>query len=91
MCHVDDKVGTDKVRNLAHAGVVDVTAVCGGTGNEDLGTVEDGGLLEHVVVDDAGLGVDTVGHSLEVGRDSRDPAFTLGLVRNPRMSELTSW
>lgn len=71
--HVDDEVGTDEVGNLAHALVVNETAVGRGTGDEDLGAVEDGVLLEHVIVNDAGLEVDAVGEGLEVGRDGRDP------------------
>lgn len=71
--HVDNKVGTNRVGNLAHALVVDETAVSRSSGNEDLGAEELGVLLELVVVDDASLDVDTVGHGLEVGGDSRDP------------------
>jgi hypothetical protein len=71
--HINNKVSTDGVGNLAHTLVVDETAVGRGTGNEDLGAVEDGVLLEGVIVDDAGVEVDTVRHGLEVGRDSRDP------------------
>lgn len=71
--HVDNEVSTDGVGNLAHALVVDKTAVGRGTGNQDLGAVEDGVLLESVVVNDTSVKVDTVRHGLEVGRDSRDP------------------
>lgn len=82
--HVDHEVGTDGVGNLAHALVVDETAVGRGTGNEDLGAVEDGVLLEHVVVDDASLLIHAVGHGLEVGGDGRDLALgslvTMGQV-----------
>jgi hypothetical protein len=73
--HVDDEVGTDEVGNLAHALVVNQTAVGRGAGDEDLGAVEDNVLLELLVVDDAGLEVDAVGHGLEVGRDGRDLAL----------------
>lgn len=72
--HVDNEVGTHRVGNLAHALVVDQTAVGGSTGNKHLGTVQDGVLRKLVIVDDASLEVDTVGHGLEVGRDSGDPA-----------------
>lgn len=75
--HVDNEVGANRVGNLAHALVVDQAAVGGSTGDENLGTVQDGVLLELVIVDDAGLQVDTVGHGLEVGRDSGDPAGAL--------------
>jgi len=71
--HVDNKVGTDLVSDLAHALVVNQTAVGGGTGDQDLGAVHLGVGLELVVVDDTGLKVDTVGEGLEIGRDSRDP------------------
>lgn len=73
MSHIDNKVSTDRIGNLAHTLVVDKTAVGGSTGNEDLRAVEDGVLLEGVIIDDAGVEVDTVRHGLEVGRDSRDP------------------
>lgn len=71
--HIDNQVGADGISNLAHALVVDQTAVGGGTGNKDLGAVQDSVLLELVVVDDTGLEVDAVGHGLEVGRDSGNP------------------
>jgi hypothetical protein len=70
--HIDNEVSTDGVGDLAHALVVDETAVGGGTGNQNLGAVEDGVLLEGVVVNDTGVKVDTVGHGLEVSGDSRD-------------------
>lgn len=71
--HVDDEIGTDRVGNLAHASIVDQTAVGRGTGNKDLGAVEDRVLGKGIIVDDTGLEVNPVGHGLEVGRDSRDP------------------
>lgn len=72
--HIDNEVGANRVGDLAHALVINQTAVSRSTGDEDLGAVQEGVLLELVIVDDAGLQVDTVGHGLEVGRDSRDPA-----------------
>lgn len=66
MSHINHKVGADEVSDLAHASVVNVAAVCGGTGNESLGAVENGSLLEHVIVNDTGCRVNTVGHGLEV-------------------------
>lgn len=72
--HINDEVGTDLVGDLAHALVVDQTAVGGGTGNQALGAVHLGVLLQGVVVNDTGLQVDTVGEGLEVGGDSRDPS-----------------
>ena len=71
--HIDDKVGADLVSDLTHAGVVDQTAVGRGTGNNALGAVELSVVLKHVVVNETSLEVDTVGESLEVGGDSRDP------------------
>jgi hypothetical protein len=71
--HVHDKVGADEVSDLAHAGVVNQAAVGRCASHEDLGPVENDILLELVVVDDASLKVDAVGHGLKVGRDSRDP------------------
>lgn len=73
MCHVNDEVGTDEVSNLANTLVVDEPTVGGGTGDDSLRAVEDGGLLEHIVVDYACLEVNSVGHGLKVGGDSRDP------------------
>ena len=71
--HVDNEVGADLVSDLTHAGVVDQTAVGRGTGNNALGAVELSVVLKHVVVNETSLEVDTVGESLEVGGDSRDP------------------
>ena len=73
MGHVDNEVGADRVGNLAHALVVDEAAVGRGTSNEDLRPEQKSVLLELVVVDDASVEVNPVGHSLEVGRDGRDP------------------
>lgn len=77
--HVDNEVGTDLVSDLAHALVVDQTAVGGGTGDQALGAVELSIGLQSVVVNDAGLQVNAVGEGLEVSRDGRDPGK---LVRN---------
>lgn len=71
--NVDNEVGTNRVGNLAHALVIDEAAVGRSTGDEDLGAEELSVLLELVVVNDASVKVDTVGHGLEVGGDSRDP------------------
>lgn len=73
--HVDNEVGADKVSNLAHALIVDQAAVGRGTGDQDLGAEKNNVLLELVIVDDAGLEIDAVGHGLEVGRDSGDLAL----------------
>jgi hypothetical protein len=66
MGHVHQEVAADLVRDLTHAGVVDFAAVGGGTGDEHLGAVHEGVLLELVVVDEAGVEVHTVGEGLEV-------------------------
>lgn len=71
--HVDNKVSANGVGDLTHALIVNQAAVSRGTGDEDLGAVENSVLGEHVVVDDASLEVNSVRHSLEVGGDSRDP------------------
>lgn len=84
--HVDDEVGTDGIGDLAHARIVDQTAVGGGTGNKALGAVELGVGLEGVIVDDASLQVNTVGEGLEVGRDSGDPGAVVNTIarQHPR-------
>ena len=71
--HVNNEVRANLVSNLAHALIVDQTAVGRCTGDNALGAVELSVVLQHVVVNDASLEVDTVGEGLEVGRDSRDP------------------
>lgn len=78
--NIDNEVSANGVGNLAHALVVNQTAVGRGTGDEDLGAEELGVLLEGIVVNDAGVDVDAVGHGLEVGRDSRDPELIRGLA-----------
>ena len=70
--HVDDEVGANLIGNLAHALVVNQTAVGGGTGDQTLGAVHLGVTLKSVVVDDTGLKVDTVREGLEVGGNGRD-------------------
>lgn len=72
--HVDNEVSANAVGDLAHASIVDQAAVSGGTSDENLRAVELSILLEHVIVDDAGLEVHAVGESLKVGRNSRDPS-----------------
>jgi hypothetical protein len=71
--HIDNEVGTNGVGDLAHALVVNETAVSRGTGNKDLRAEENGVLLEGIIVNDAGVEVDTVRHGLKVSRDSRNP------------------
>lgn len=65
--HVHEEVAADLVSNLAHTGVVDLAAVCGGSSDKHLGAVHESILLELVVVDETGLEVDAVGEGLEVG------------------------
>jgi hypothetical protein len=71
--HVHHQVAANLVGDLAHTGVVDLTAVCRGPGDEDLGAVHERVLLELVVVDEASVEVYAVREGLEVGRDGRDP------------------
>lgn len=78
--HIHHQVAANLVGNLTHALVVDLTAVGGGTGDEDLGTVHEGVLLELIVVNQAGLNVDTVWESLEVGGNGRDPGGLISTV-----------
>lgn len=78
--HIHHQVAANLVGNLTHALVVDLTAVGGGTGDEDLGAVHEGVLLELIVVDQAGLNVDTVWESLEVGGNGRDPGGLISTV-----------
>jgi hypothetical protein len=70
--HVHHEVAANLVGDLAHAGVVDLTAVGGGTGNQDLGAIHQSVLLELVVVDETSVEVDTVGEGLEVCGNGRD-------------------
>jgi hypothetical protein len=72
--NVHNQVRANRVGNLAHAGIVDQSAVGRGAGDEDLGAEEHGVLLELVIVDDASLEVDAVRHGLKVGRDSGNPS-----------------
>lgn len=83
--HIDDQVGADRVGNLAHALVVNLTAVRRGTGDERLGPVEDGRLGQHVVIDDSSFLVDTIGHGLKVGGNCRDPGADISKqLRSPK-------
>lgn len=78
--HIDNKIGTNRVGDFAHALVVNETAVSRCTGNKDLGAEEDGVLLESIIVNDAGVEVDTVRHGLKVSRDSRDPVGMISIL-----------
>merc|ERR1712130_990095 len=70
--HVHHQVAADLVRNLSHLLVVNRSAVCRSAGDDDLGAVHHGILLELLVVDNASLEVDSVGEGLEVGGHSAD-------------------
>ena len=70
--HIHHEVAADLVSDLAHAGVVDLTAVGRGTGDQDLGAVHQSVLLELVVVDEAGFEIDAVGEGLEVRGNGGD-------------------
>jgi hypothetical protein len=67
MCHVDHQVAADLVTDLAELGVVEVSAVCRGTGDDDFGTVHESVLLQSLVVDETGLEGHTVWKRFEVG------------------------
>lgn len=71
--HVNNEVSTDEVCNLTHTSIVDETAVCRGTGNENLRSVHQGILLQLLIINDASLKVDTVWEGFEVGGDGRNP------------------
>lgn len=64
-----------EVGNLAKTGVVKVPGVGGGTADEDPGLEEESVLLERIVVDQAGGGVDLVGEGLEVDGGGGDLAL----------------
>lgn len=64
--NVDHEVGANGIGDFAHALVVDKAAVRRRAGNQDLGAEEKGVPRKLIVVDDAGVEVDTVGHGLEV-------------------------
>ena len=71
--HINNEVSTNKICDLAHAGVIDQAAVGRCSSNEDFGSVHEGILLQLIVVDNASLEVNAVWEGFEVGRDSRDP------------------
>lgn len=73
--HVHEKVAADLVSDFTHTSVVDLAAVGGGTGNEDLRAVHESILLELVVINETSVEVDAVGESLEVCGDGRDPGL----------------
>lgn len=77
--HINNEVSADLVSNLTHALVINQTAVGRGTGDDALGAVELSVGLQGVIVNDAGVEVDTVGEGFEVGGDSRDPKIALAV------------
>ena len=66
MGHVHHEVRTVEVSDLAKTLVVPVSRVSGGTTDQDPGLEEESVLLECVVVDETGGGVDLVRKGLEV-------------------------
>lgn len=64
--HVHHEVRTVEVSDLAKTLVVPVSRVSGGTTDQDPGLEEESVLLECVVVDETGGGVDLVRKGLEV-------------------------
>jgi hypothetical protein len=73
--HVNNEVCTDKIRDLPHASIINQSAVCRCTSNEDLGSVHKGILFKLVIVDDTSFEVNAVWEGFEVGRDGRNPRF----------------
>lgn len=67
MGHVDHEISANLVSDLTHALVVDETAVCGGTSDENLGSVHESILFEAVIINQVGIEVEAVGEGLEVG------------------------
>ena len=70
--HVHEEEGAVGIGDLTELLVVPITRVGGSTADEHGGLEEGGVLLELLVVDEAGLGVDAVGEGLEVDRGGRD-------------------
>jgi hypothetical protein len=77
VCHVNDEIGANKVCNLAHAAIVDQTAVCGSSSHKDLWSVHQSILLQFVVVNNASIKVNSVWEGFEVGRYCRNPRLLL--------------
>ncbi len=73
MGHVDYEVGSYEVGNLAHALVVDESAVCRSACYQALWSVHERILFQSVIVDYACVDVHSVRESLEVGGNSRNP------------------
>ena len=72
VCHVAEQVAADLVRNALEALVVDQSAVCTGSCDDDLRPVQHSQLFQLVVVDQTGLLVKPVWERLEVFADSAD-------------------
>ncbi|KAH3660301.1 hypothetical protein OGAPHI_006887 [Ogataea philodendri] len=70
--HVNNKIGTNLVCDLSHSLVIDQSAVSRSTSNQNLWSVQNGGLFQHIVVDDSGLKVHSVWHGLEIGGNCRN-------------------
>lgn len=70
--HIHHEVRTVDVGNLAKTLVVPITRVSRSTTDQNSGLEEESVLLEGVIVDEAGSGVDLVRKGLEVDRRSGD-------------------
>jgi hypothetical protein len=75
--HVDNKIGSHGRSYRLEAFIVHQATVCRCACDDEFGPVKSGILFEGVVVNDAGLEVDSEGESLKVGRYGRDPARKL--------------
>lgn len=89
--HINHKICTDQVGNLAHALVINQSAVCGGTGNQHFRSIQDGILLKLIIINDTGLKVNAVGEGLEVCRDCRDSTVNTLLVKRYKSFESFVW
>lgn len=72
MSHIRQKICSNLVGDGTHALVVDKARVGRGSGDDDLGSVEDSVVAELVIVDQASLLVQAVGEGLEVLGHHRD-------------------
>jgi hypothetical protein len=88
--HVREKVGANVVGNLAHALVLNQPAVCRRAGDNNLGAVEVCQLLHLLVVNEAGLLIESVRQGLKILGDGGD-LLGRGLVpvrQMPAMGEV---
>lgn len=66
MRHVDDEVCAASISNLAHARVIDGTAIGRSAGNDDLWTVKQSISFERVIVYNPSFEIDPVREGLKV-------------------------